>query len=61
MTDNVCRLMETRLCPPSGPCVEVCARFESDDSTPWMEPKMERIPEDLATEQLEFYRKAMGS
>jgi hypothetical protein len=61
MTDNVCRWMETRLCPPSGPCVEVCARFESDDPTPWIEPKTEPLPEGLAKIQLEYYRKAMGS
>lgn len=35
--ENACRRMETRTCPPSGPCAEVCARFESDDPTPWME------------------------
>lgn len=26
--------METRTCPPSG-CAGPCARFESDDPTPW--------------------------
>ncbi|MEU1478927.1 hypothetical protein [Streptomyces sp. NPDC005760] len=33
-----CRHMHTRTCPPSynGPCGErPCARFESDDPTPW--------------------------
>jgi hypothetical protein len=34
-----CREMETRHCPLSfnGPCGEKpCARFESDDETPWL-------------------------
>ncbi|MEU3507921.1 hypothetical protein ABZ733_08315 [Streptomyces longwoodensis] len=34
-----CRRMETRACPPSynGPCGDQpCARFESDDPTPWL-------------------------
>ncbi|MEW2567674.1 hypothetical protein [Streptomyces sp. NPDC047070] len=35
-----CRRMETRTCPPSynGPCgTRPCARFESDDPTPWLD------------------------
>jgi hypothetical protein len=30
-----CRRMDTRTCPPSGPCPGPCARFESDDPAPW--------------------------
>ncbi|MFD7996864.1 hypothetical protein [Streptomyces mexicanus] len=36
-----CRRMETRTCPPTynGPCgPRPCARFESDDPTPWEPP-----------------------
>lgn len=39
--EAVCRRMETRTCPPSynGPCGDrPCARFESDDETPWLDP-----------------------
>lgn len=32
-----CRIMETRRCPPAGRCSGPCARFESDDPTPWQE------------------------
>ncbi|MEW2568389.1 hypothetical protein [Streptomyces sp. NPDC047070] len=35
-----CRVIETRPCPASyaGPCGErPCARFESDDPTPWLD------------------------
>lgn len=38
--DTACRIMETRSCPTSyaGPCGDrPCARFESDDPTPWTE------------------------
>jgi hypothetical protein len=33
-----CRRMNTRTCPPSGPCPGPCARLESDDPTPWGKP-----------------------
>jgi hypothetical protein len=39
-----CRRMETRTCPPSynGPCGDrPCARFESDDPTPWLDTSTE--------------------
>lgn len=32
-----CRLMETRDCPPAGCVDKPCARFESEDPTPWEE------------------------
>lgn len=38
--DPVCRVMDTRTCPPAynGPCGDrPCARFESDDPTPWLD------------------------
>ncbi|MFM9542292.1 hypothetical protein [Streptomyces turgidiscabies] len=38
--DAACRRMETRTCPPSynGPCGDrPCARFESEDPTPWLD------------------------
>jgi hypothetical protein len=38
--EAACRIMETRICPPSytGPCGErPCARFESDDPGPWID------------------------
>ncbi|WP_330349251.1 hypothetical protein [Streptomyces sp. NBC_00582] len=38
--DAMCRVMETRTCPPSyyGPCGDrPCARFESNDPTPWLD------------------------
>lgn len=31
-----CRQMETRVCPPMGCVDKPCARFESDDPTPWL-------------------------
>jgi hypothetical protein len=34
--DNPCRIMDTRSCPPAGTCSGPCARFESDDPTPWI-------------------------
>lgn len=39
-----CRLLETRACPKSydGPCPQdECARFESDDETPWADDLIE--------------------
>ncbi|MGY1498573.1 hypothetical protein ACW4TU_18570 [Streptomyces sp. QTS52] len=45
-----CRTMETRTCPASyaGPCGErPCARFESDDPTPWL---------DTDTDKASYYR-----
>ena len=33
---SACRVMETRTCPPAGPCAGPCARFESDDPGPWL-------------------------
>lgn len=39
--DHTCRIMETRTCPPTynGPCGDrPCARFESEDPTPWLPP-----------------------
>jgi hypothetical protein len=39
--DATCRHMETRTSPPycNGPCGEQpCARFESDDPRPWLDP-----------------------
>ncbi|MFE0329048.1 hypothetical protein ACFW08_20145 [Streptomyces sp. NPDC058960] len=41
----VCRRMETRTCPPTynGPCgPRPCARFESDDPTPWETPATDK-------------------
>lgn len=32
---GICRLMETRTCPSAGTCTGPCARFESNDPTPW--------------------------
>lgn len=50
-TDDVtCRRMETRICPPSygRPCGErPCARFESDDPTPWL---------DTSADEASYYR-----
>ncbi|MFE6362933.1 hypothetical protein ACFVP3_23405 [Streptomyces sp. NPDC057806] len=43
--DATCRVMETRTCPESyaGPCGDrPCARFESDDPTPWFGTTVER-------------------
>lgn len=34
---TTCRIMPTRTCPPEHTCpVDACARFESDDPTPWL-------------------------
>jgi hypothetical protein len=54
----MCRQMPTRKCPPTGcPADGPCARFESDDETPWLggaariEPKMDEPgPVELAVE-----------
>lgn len=38
--ERACRRMETRRCPdiwPKGCATRPCARFESDDETPWLE------------------------
>ncbi|GGQ48651.1 hypothetical protein [Streptomyces asoensis] len=38
--EAACRVMDTRTCPPTynGPCGDrPCARFESDDPTPWLD------------------------
>lgn len=48
-TKHPCRIMETRTCPQSygAACGErPCARFESDDETPWhAEPRLARPAE----------------
>ncbi|WP_314411406.1 hypothetical protein [Streptomyces sp. DSM 40484] len=47
-----CRVMETRTCPESynGPCGErPCARFESDDPTPWLAPSDTPAPDAVKT------------
>lgn len=43
MSGNECRRMETRTCPPSGPCGAICARFESEDTSPWSGRRKLRI------------------
>lgn len=36
-SDAMCRRMETRRCPTLEGCGDTpCARFESDDETPWL-------------------------
>lgn len=45
-----CRVLPSRTCPPSyGSCGGPCARFESDDPTPWTTPGAEQqTPDDDA-------------
>ncbi len=62
-----CRVMETRTCPApyAGPCGDErpCARFESDDPTPWLDTAIPSAPaeHDTATtaEQLALLRQAV--
>lgn len=48
--EGTCRVMETRQCPPSWVCGSVCARFESEDETPWI-PNEGNVRQPLVAEQ----------